>query len=374
MMRGFPLLAVSAALACAACTDDTKIQSRCSADSDCAPPLYSSGTICREGACVCGSDAACKPDERCNDYGQCQKRVGCETTLDCPPGEYCDLTDHECRGREHCTQDVQCPLGRICDNLRFTCVDGCRDAGDCLLGAVCECPGGASSCTIGACRTGPCADDSYCRYGEKCVEPTDGGPKRCFRDPAKPYCDACTIGPGQPLCPGDTANFCLIDTSKDFGYFYCGVECIDQADCPWGFSCSDVQILTEDPCGGSQHMACPFRGPASCATDEDCDGGYCDTTAGRCRALCIGGEGDAIGGCTCLEDRDCPLDTCDDFSGRCRISLQPCTPSDASSCGRIYCKKASDPRIGRREGYCFVGRNCGPSEGVTCDVVRQQRR
>jgi hypothetical protein len=409
----------------AGCSED-RLSGLCVEDTDC-PENFA----CVEGRCICKSDASCQPNELCNLAGFCQARVGCETSLDCPEGQFCDRTTGNCLDGNRCTSDLQCDIGQVCDTVRFQCVDGCREVGDCQIGAVCVCPGGqqkcdpakqscpeGSTCGLGACKTGPCADNSYCRYGESCVEESPGGSRRCVKDTRGPFCEPPTVPPGGDgyECRGDSANFPLIDTSKGFGSTFCGVECGDayvscakdeecpsgQCDatqfkcgcandsecpeggecdlvkktcrkfrgCPWGFGCSDVLILTRATCGaGGQGGRCELRQNRDCATDDDCKGGECDPEAKKCRPLCVGGESDVQGFCTCLEDGDCPRDTCGS-DGRCQISLQACDPLRPDSCATIYCKNETDPLTKKSVGYCFIGRNCAPNEGVTCDQVR----
>lgn len=336
----------------------------CRTEADCAD-----GFVCRDRLCQCSSDAACEPGEFCNPSGSCQKQIGCTNSFQCPVGFICDLTSGNCIEQDKCTEDVQCPLGRICDPLRFQCVPGCRTVSDCELGDVCECPG-ETSCAVGTCNRGPCAGDAFCRLGEKCLDVDGEGTMRCVRDDRGPYCEACDNLPGTSSCPGDPRNFCLIDTSKPYGSFYCGVTCNDQADCPNGFSCNDVRILTDATCGGGR--TCPFRGPESCETDSDCPGGECDQDAKRCRSVCVMREDGVQGGCTCMVDADCPQEKCE--AGVCSISGRSCDPLQPDSCGSIYCVHIGEAHTGRTLGYCRIGRNCAPRTGITCDMVREDRR
>jgi hypothetical protein len=377
-----------------ACTDTTKLAGACHQDSDC-PTKFK----CNAGLCVCSSNESCLTGEICNVAGFCQAKVGCTTSLECPAGEFCDTSSGNCIETAHCTEDVQCDLGQVCDQIRAACVNGCREVGDCPLGAVCQCPDN-QTCAAGAiltCVVGPCGDDSYCHYGEQCVpvDPTMmGSPKHCVVDDRGPFCKPCTIGAGQELCAGSTPNFCLVDTSKSFNANYCGVDCSDPTNnsCPWGFECSDVLILTEQTCGGGGAM-CPVRPSPTCASDaecvskgrggkcdlasstckcvkdSECGGGLCDVATGACRSKCVGGEGDVQGFCTCLEHSDCPTDTCNTFNHRCNISLKDCDPNVADSCAPIFCKKVADPQSKEIVGYCFIGSNCAPVAGVTCDRV-----
>jgi hypothetical protein len=110
-----------------------------------------------------------------------------------------------------------------------------------------------------------------------------------------------------------------------------------------------------------------------CQSDDDCGGGICDVASGKCSSKCVGGEGDVQGFCTCLEHTDCPTDTCDPATNRCRITQRDCNPAVSNSCAPIFCKKVSDPLTKEKIGYCFIGKNCAPVSGVTCDMVRGEQ-
>jgi hypothetical protein len=298
--------------------------------------------------------------------------------------QFCDRMSGNCLDPERCTSDVQCEVGWVCDLARFKCVEGCRGVGDCAFAAVClcpssvqkcetevqSCPPATESCDLGKCQSGPCGDNSYCRYGESCLAPADGGGKRCVRDERGPFCEPCDIGPSRPYCPGASANFCLSDDSKPYGAAaFCGVECSADSECPWGFSCYDILRPTAEPCGGS-YGGCRLRDGMSCSSDADCVGGECDPGTKLCRPACARNEGDLQGYCTCLADSDCPADECGS-DGRCRISRSLC---DAGTpCANIYCVNQTDKLTQKSVGYCKIGRNCAPSEGVTCDKVRAAR-
>ena len=351
----------------------------CASELDCA-----AGLVCIAGRCACTSDAACAVGESCNSSGSCQRRVGCETSFDCEADQFCDRATGYCLDAIRCTNDVQCALGQVCDTVAFTCVDGCRELGDCALGSVCtcesgvqkcdaglaECPVDTETCALGSCQQGPCADNSFCRYGESCRAPSEGAPRRCQRDDRGPFCEACSYVPGQPYgtCGDDPRNFCLIDPSRTYRSNYCGVNCAADEDCPWGFGCADVLVLTQQSCERSADgvsAVCPARADRPCATDGDCPGGSCDIEAKSCRPNCVIGEGDSSGFCTCLGDDDCPVDIC--YGGTCTVSRAAC--DDGHPCGRLFCKNVVSKRTGRAAGYCLVGRNCGPVEGVSCDEV-----
>lgn len=352
MSRCLPTLLIISTLL--ACTSD-KLRRNCGDDGDC-----DDGFICEmeTGSCVCESNDSCAFGEFCNGR-TCQIQVGCETSFDCPRGTFCDRTSGNCLEYDLCTADVQCPFGFICDGVRFTCTEGCRDSGDCRLGHACRCPAG-QSCDVGVCEEGPCDNDSFCRFGERCVEQSNGE-KWCERDDRGPYCDGCAYQVGQvDRCPGTEPNFCLLNRKVEHYNTYCGVDCSDDQPCPWGYSCNDILRLTSALCKTDSDCK-PKAGAASCETDDECRGARCDQETKRCAGSCSYNEDSKSGYCTCSQDSECPVDSCGaDF--RCTISRKSCTPG-AGDC-RIYCVD-----LGNRAA-CLVGKNCVPSEGLTCSEVR----
>lgn len=385
--RAAELIVVSAAVALSDC-GNTTIRGGCGSDSACSDGLH-----CVQGSCICTSDTDCPSGQSCNSAGFCQSNLGCQTSLDCPQGTFCDTTSGNCIDNSHCTEDIQCSPGQVCNTISFTCVNGCRDVGDCPLGDVCECPPGktCSATQLLSCIQGPCGDDSYCAYGETCVAEFDGGPKSCVVDTRGPFCQSCTIDPGEAdSCAGETPNFCLVDTSVTFGAEFCGVDCSKGQECPSGFECDDVLILTTATCG-STGLTCPavtaycttdqdcvnqrggqcdtLTGKCACIRDADCPGGTCDPVSGECISSCVVGEGQQQGFCTCLEDSDCPQDTCDSQNQRCVIQDTACDPTVSGTCPPIFCKKVADPLSGAVIGSCYIGQNCAPVNGVTCSQV-----
>jgi hypothetical protein len=314
------LLALLGALA-HGCEELPGLSSVCADNDDCPP-----GFRCQfeTGLCVCATDAVCKPGEYCAPDGVCRRRMACDTNLDCPPGTYCDSTTGNCIEQGKCTQDKQCPLGQICVQTTFRCAPGCRVSGDCPLGQVCR---------DQECRAGLCEDKGYCPLGELC----DPGSETCFSPydhVLRPYCDTCrsaTIYEPNQCGPGP--NFCLVRAGDLTLPPYCGVDCSQGQECPNGYGCFSVRIVyTSDNC----------RSDAECAS-------------GRCSIK----EGDLLGFCLCSEDRQCPQDACDEFSFECRTTRRPCTPG-GNECDRpIYCI----------DGYCHIGYNCKPVEGLRCEDV-----
>lgn len=204
---------------------------------------------------------------------------------------------------------------------------------------------------------GGCVENDGCAYGERCESGS------CAADPRPNLCEACTIAPGASYC-SEVGSFCLVDATTTTPAFFCGSDC-SYRDCPSGYACTDVLVLTEDTC--ETDTDCGLRG--SCNSDADCAGGKCDLLTGQCRPTCSKGAGDAVGFCGCLSDSDCPRDTCDGTTFRCAQWNQPCDPGAMDPCPPIRCQMDADGQ-GGVVGYCKVGQNCAPAEGLTCEDVR----
>ncbi len=337
-----------------ACSRDA-VHGRCTANSDCAVGFECDAS---SGSCHCTTDAACGVDEFCNGYS-CQKHVACDSTYDCPKGSICDTKTGNCIDPSHCTADVQCPMGQICDTTSFECVPGCHDESDCLLGQVCRC-GTNSTCALGECVGDTCNTDSNCHFGERCI-PDLNDVKGCVKDTRGPYCGGCAYEPGQVThCGDDAANFCLLDRKVNYFHTYCGVDCSAGQACPWGYMCRDILILTHSLC--TADTDCPAHGGA-CETDRDCPQARCDPATKKCAGKCSFNEDSKKGFCTCVADSECPADQCDTTTRLCAISKKPCTP-DGLECGHtIYCVNTST------RAACFIGRNCVPALGYTCDML-----
>ena len=391
-----PLLAAAVLLAGAGCSSDPQTRSLCVDDASCVadhgdnPNWICDGDL---GRCACTSDAACTgPAEHCETRagggdGLCHPNRSCEWNPDCPAG-YCDTTSGICR-LTGCWMDLQCGFGQVCDSFTHSCVPGCRSHGDCALGDVCLCrdnEGNEIACTcdetgdperegcpVGVCVAGTCIDKTFCGLGELCVDDPARERPVCQGDDRGPLCDNCAWAPGGIACGSEGPNFCLIDTSDPAGRAsFCGVDCSDGGDdvCPNGLSCHDVLILTQSVCR-SDDVCVPTGG--ECRDDEGCPAGSrCVKAAGqevgRCGGTCAIGEGDQSGFCTCVTNDDCPQQACGS-DGRCSITRERCTPGTTPDpcMGQIYCVNNGEL------GYCQIGRNCAPDEGITCADVRAAR-
>jgi len=389
------------ALAAPACKKSS--DSLCTADIQCA-----AGFSCdpSTGACGCNDDSACAQSEFCNQLGFCQARLLCQSSADCQGGTFCDAPSGTCIPNGTCTLDVQCKLGQVCSN--FACVPGCRQSGDCPLSQTCQpCPSGTAhaQCPVeNLCVAGYCDTQLSCAYGDICA-PLAGAPDGgsvCQQDARGPFCQTCVGQPGTPyLCDGNPANYCLIDPSVPLGQaFFCGVDCSQGQECPNGYYCHDVRIVTAQNCDTDAGIsACPpAAGNPSCdpakthppidggpgLVNDDClaamtasgplIGAECDPNTDRCAAQCLGtGEVGVQAFCSCIQDSDCPQDVCESATHACSISGRPClvgaVPDDCQSTNRIFCVKSEDARLGD-VGYCRIGQNCAPAAGYTCAILR----
>lgn len=390
MMRhtlGFLIATFLAGLLGASCENDPELIALCSSDEECVekhdgrPDWYCNR---ERGRCACRSDDACEQQEHCEPIpggdGYCHPNRICEWNGDCDQGEFCDIASSICR-RSGCSLDIQCSQGEICDLFSSTCIPGCRSDGDCAYREVCLCENpdglggcecdaeteeGRRACQVGTCVANTCTDNSHCEWGQICVDnPDPDNPlKVCVNDERGPFCEACGGQPGSidDNCEG-RMNYCLYDQTRKTPS-YCGVDCSSGQECPNGFRCSDVLRPTDDLCNGDAACQPPPFGP-SCETDDDCSAPRGRCVDGKCAGFCVSQEGGQIGWCSCVTDEQCPSQSC--VSGFCSITGTRCA-SDAECQGKIVCH-VGDSGI----GYCKIGQNCAPQEGVLCTEVREIR-
>jgi hypothetical protein len=384
--------------ALAACTSAAKL---CSSDKQCAP-----GFSCDEttGACGCSGDSSCGSAESCNVAGFCQARLRCDSSADCTAGNICDTISGSCIVQGSCsTLDTQCVAGQVCQGS--ACVPGCRHDGDCPAPSdICSpCPSGtpAAECPTGnVCVRGQCDTKLTCNYGDLC-QPQSSTVSVCAADARGPFCQPCveqaaTTG----FCPGadgfGNGNYCLIDGSQPLGRsFFCGVDCSQGQDCPFGYTCHDVREVSGVNCDPTAGLAAcqninlkvtcdpakSHAGTQGGVVNDDCDaasllGAVCDPNNRQCVPQCVGtGETGVQSFCSCTRDSDCPKDTCDSTTHSCIISGQFCDPNvQPDSCNAehaIHCAKEVDSRLGEI-GYCRIGQNCAPDQGFTCAILLGQ--
>ncbi len=373
------------------CRGGTTLVGQCTSDSDCAAGFHCGLSGPFQGDCLCSTDAVCPQDGGpafCNPAGRCQSKVGCASNQDCAGGSFCDLGLSLCVLAPACGSDLDCSLGYICSAASATCVPGCHSNGDCTVGVPCVCGNGAECrcplpdagavdpasydqrlCEVGTCNASTCADDtSLCPYNDLCVGGGDGGLSVCQPDPRTDVlCQNCAGSVAGHSC-GTTnnsgANFCLIDLT--FGNLYCGVDCSHGQTCPSGYSCDDVIILTQSPCGRDQDCAptgshCDPDAGTGCPLDTRCAGAG---ATGQCAGFCEKAEDATTGFCSCVTDTDCPKDICDSVTNTCSISQQPCDPSVSAICTSVI--KCVD--FGGARG-CYIGQNCAPTHGLKCPLT-----
>lgn len=392
-----------ATVALTACSGSPQFAGECSTPADCP-----TGSTCRisgrdaVGVCVCRSDEACGPGEICNSQGICQARSACRANAECPAEKYCNLATGDCIDRIKCGTDVHCLPGTVCDpNGSETCVPGCKDTGDCPLYSACA--GAADGVSLGTCLSGRCDDKSFCAYGEFCQN------NQCISANDPNFCKEC----GQNVGCGDPANFCLINSSYDpnrpenGGPNFCGVSCEQETDCPSGYNCGGVVLLTQDQCtqdaecgGGGRRCVLgegDLRGFCTCVNDVDC---AFDAAPPTCLGTCGGlgvqqctSDADCLSRCVfqcqnpqgraCTQDTDCdPLPICGDYAGVGRNvcvndPLTPCNSSADCLCNAGRCINSGRPCSTGAEcnppcvgGGCQLGSACAPVEGLLCVDVR----
>lgn len=380
---GFLTAIFLASLMAVACENEPEFRPTCASDEECVEKNGRPDWYCSKerGRCACRSDNACDLQEHCEPLpggdGYCHPNRICEWNDDCDPGEFCDIATSICR-RSGCSLDVQCRHGEVCDLLTSTCVPGCRSHGDCGYREVCLCEDGEGidacvcdaeteegrrACQVGTCVSNTCTEDSHCDWGQICVDnPDPDNPlKVCVNDPRGPFCDHCDApaGGANDSCQG-ASNYCLMDASGDTPRF-CGVTCSRGESCPNGFVCADVLVLTEATCGSDAHCMPPPTAP-SCETDDDCVAPAGRCVDGKCAGYCRGREGDKSGWCSCVTDEQCPTQSC--VGGFCTLSGTQCV-TDEQCQGEIVCHVGAN-----NIGYCKIGQNCAPQEGVNCSEVR----
>lgn len=326
----------SLALACALlpfalshCGSGSKFVGECVANDSC--PV---GSFCKKargamtGVCACRTDEGCSNGEICNSQNVCQARQACRVNSECPDSTFCDLGSGACIALGGCGSDVQCNPGQVCSGGQ--CVDGCYDSADCPLYSVCEL-GNPKAAAIGTCARGKCDDKTFCPYGQTCQN------GRCAPETNTAFCDPCERSED---C-GSADNYCLLNSSYDpqnpssGSERFCGVGCTNEADCPSGYRCGGVILLTQNPC----------------TSDSECGGN------GR---RCVLGEGDLRGFCTCVESRDCSLP--EQVPSQCNkscsgLGLQPCQRNE--DCFSGNCVGSCQNPAGQR---CSTEADCQPLE------------
>ncbi|MBL93520.1 MAG: hypothetical protein CMH56_17100 [Myxococcales bacterium] len=333
----------------------------CAADADC-PGGQMGFATCEmsSGLCLCLSDNACDANEFCNAVGSCQGRAGCESNDDCSLGAICNNRNGECvelNAQIQCVEDSHCPFGSVCEN--FACAQSCRVNGDCPPGRPCM--NGVCSASTGACNLDN--GNHYCDYGQLC----DGNSMQCVTHPeASVLCTRCDPADFFACTNG---QWCLVDNTippdsctsdsqcSQYPHASCVKrECFSDSDCSGGGTCTSSGLFGGECSSG--HCGGYFCGASSCDENNPCPRGYdcsqlqivsgdpCNTAGSECtggRECKSGGENNNVGFCSCISDDDCwslnfPDATC--------VNPGP-------------------------NGACIFGSTCGPADGLTCDDVRE---
>ncbi|MBI2372651.1 MAG: hypothetical protein HYV07_01500 [Deltaproteobacteria bacterium] len=400
-------LLLPALLLLSACNEQQQFTGECSENTTCP-----SGFLCRGGLCVCRNDESCGAGEFCNTQGICQERPGCVSNTDCDAAKFCNVATGVCIDRTACGTDVHCVPGQVCDPANGRCIDGCRTDGDCPLYNVCEKAPGAAAEALGACIQGKCGDKSFCAFGERCVSGS------CARDNDPNHCAACNNRAGE--C-GSPQNYCLINVNYDPSNpargteYYCGVSCQQESDCPNGYGCGPIILLTQSlctssaECGGGGRQCIigegDVRGNCTCAVDADCNSVFERAAPATCVTRSCGGLGlqacrtdadcsflpcqpAAQGQCQWPQGQACTQDSqCQDFPLCADIGLgqKVCATDGITNCNTAGdclcnagsclgtgrpCNNASDCSLSCQGGGCVLGAACGPIQGLSCGDLR----
>jgi hypothetical protein len=358
-------------------------QNQCQKNDDCPPGWFCKKTAADDfGSCGCKTDDACPMGQICNSAAVCQTRSACHSNMDCDSTKFCDIASGACIERTACGLDVHCLAGTVCRSS--SCVDGCRDDGDCPLYQICDRTGLTSTSALGRCLSGKCDDKTFCPYGDLCT-----ATQTCMRDPNPNYCAPCVNG--QTCGPPD---FCLENSSYDPNNprsgspEFCGVHCDVQNDtCPNGYTCGGVILLTQSQCtndtmcgGGGRRCVVnegQLRGFCTCLNDTDCDVNMVPPTCQM--GACI-----APLGMPCRVDSDCMQSSlCIDPGIGMTVCLnemvpKPCATANDCVCSTQHkcfgtgraCNTAADCKLSCQSGGCLLGAACAPIKGLNCPDVR----
>ncbi|MCK6570795.1 hypothetical protein L6V77_06715 [Myxococcota bacterium] len=361
---------------------------------------------CREGwACYADAEAPssyCIPDCRvtgCGGAGTCNEMtgvcgdpvVGCQSDLDCLPGEQCDAISGRCIAGAGCETDNDCAFDEFCNQRTGTCEPadvGCQDDADCAAGEVCnprtsvcepavDCRRDADCglgevCNAGVCAADPnlCIDDADCARGELCDFATgqcipEGGFCEFDADCAADEICNPRLGVCQPVDPGAAGRYEACDEVTP-----CDVDLICVTIGEQGNFCLGICDSTAAIDGCLPREGCfPFDPAlpqeAVCIPGNECGAGNATEICGAdasCTALghgtfCVN-PGDAGVGEPCdpiYGDTSCQADLMCDL-GVCRAACDA-----AGACASGECFDRTDDFDGVEVAYCVA----------TCDFYAQ---
>ncbi len=290
---------VAAAELCGPCNNDD-FCAAIGAGSECTP-IGNSGSFCTT---ACQSPQDCPAGYTCLDaVGQCiPANYNCETcpATPCEAGLVCDVASGECgqprRACEPCTGD-DCAAGLQCAQAggQAVCLADCAGGGMCPAGytcdgALCQPDGGACDACGGECAppTPVCLQDEARCVECDAVTPCAAG-QVC--DPATNTCE--NEGEG---CDCVSDNDCGVCLGLPICFRGQCVACLEDADCPPRFACSDNQQCISSPCSGvncQQGARCDAQsgtcvdenGQIACQGPQDCavpDAMSCNQQTGQC--------------------------------------------------------------------------------------------
>lgn len=187
----------------------------CLDDNDCLP-----GESCVDEVCV-GGEGSGESGTGGSDDGP----VSCQTTNDCPFGEFCDLGSGTCVG---CLLDEHCESGEVCLSNKECGVagqDGCATNADCPASLVCDSSSAAcvecvtaSDCSIGeSCIAQRCVDDGQGGGAAACSSDADCSVYGQICDPVSLTCAPCTTDEQCGIGYACSAGICVNDSGTGGG-------------------------------------------------------------------------------------------------------------------------------------------------------------
>ena len=278
---------------------------------------------------------------------------GCTTSADCDMG-VCDRYTGECLLPEEmpegpgdpCGGPLACPENTECvsQGNQSVCMELCDTPGEpCDSGVMCVATSeGPSICYLGS-DTEPrdgCTSDAQCLEGQRCLRDATSG--TCV-DPCQTAGELCDGGelcsttsegnlclPGGSVPRGGTCES-VLDCSKGNlcvgagEQNYCVAACNNASDCRPGQRCQELEVNPGSVCR-------PGIG-ASCAVDEDCDGGQ----------VCTAAFSDVIGWVNLYPNGYCTVRSCS--PGMCPDGSVCRTPGDRDPICAQTCEVDTDCRF-----------------------------
>ena len=314
----------------------------------CLAKLAADGAPCDDGdACTAGE--SCKGGncsfvgEKCNDQNPCTADV-------CEPGVGCKSTpiDGECSDGDLCT------IGDACKGGKCAPVGpkGCDDKSDCSVDSCDATTGNCVNDGAGA-QGKPCNDDgSACTTGEICTQGKClGGSAKvckdndpCTSDGCDPIKGDCAFPPAKVGTPCADGSFCTFGDACD-ALGKCTGTALD---------CNDQSPCTADGCdpktGGC--LTVPLKAGDGCEEGDLCStGDTCDASG-----ACIAGKAIA-----CDDGNLCTNDSCDKATGKCATvpNKKPCDDNSictsGESCNEGACKSGIDGDVSSIAGSGILG-------------------